>query len=65
MGVSSLISPIAFEGRFTDFDQWALLFITVVLTAFLLFGHSISKIKSVFLPLFYVFYVGLGYYFFN
>jgi cation:H+ antiporter len=65
LGVSSFISPIAFEGRFADFDQWALLFITVILTAFLLFGHSISKMKSVFLLLFYVFYVGLGYYLFN
>ncbi|MBA6353496.1 MULTISPECIES: calcium/sodium antiporter [unclassified Colwellia] len=65
LGVSSLISPISFQGRFAEFDQWALLFITLVLTVFLLFGHSIGKLKAIFLLLFYVAYVSLGYLYFN
>lgn len=65
LGVSSLISPIPFDGRFVIFDQWALLLITVVLALFLLFGHSISKTKGMFLLFFYVVYVALGYYYFN
>jgi Ca2+/Na+ antiporter len=34
VGVFSLISPIAFKGRLSNFDQWALLSITVILTTF-------------------------------
>lgn len=65
LGISSLISPIPFEGRFSDFDQWALLLISLLLVLFLLLGHSISKAKSIFLLLFYVAYVVLGYAYFN
>ena len=65
LGVSSIISPIPFDGRFADFDQWVLLLITVILTLFLLFGHSISKVKSTFLLLFYIAYVALGYIYFG
>lgn len=65
LGVSSLISPIPLDGRFEVFDQWALLFITLVLTFFLLFSHSISKVKSTFLLLFYITYIAVGYVYFN
>jgi Ca2+/Na+ antiporter len=34
VGVFSLISPIAFKGQLSNFDQWALLSITVILTTF-------------------------------
>lgn len=49
LGVSSLISPISFTGRFVSFDQWILLFISLVLTLFLLFSHTITRIKATFL----------------
>jgi len=42
LGISSLITPISFNGRFSAFDQWALLAITLILTLYLLFGRSIS-----------------------
>lgn len=65
LGISSLISPIPFAGRFTMFDQWALLIISLVLTLFLMFSHSISKIKSLLLLIFYMVYIALGYIYFN
>ena len=49
MGVTALISPIPFEGRFTDFDQWALLLITLVLVFYILRGGAIGRGKSLFL----------------
>ena len=65
LGVSALISPIPFSGRFAVYDQWALLIITLVLTLFLVFGHAIGKIKSMLLLVFYIVYIALGYIYFN
>ncbi len=65
VGISSLITPLPFNGRFVIFDQWILLFITLVLTLFVLFSHLISKIKSLFLLSFYFAYVACGYIYFN
>lgn len=65
LGISSLISPISFTGRFATFDQWALLIISLVLTLFILFSHSIGRLKSTFFLCFYIAYVGLGYSYFN
>lgn len=61
LGVSSLISPIPFDGRFAAFDQWALLAVTLMLALFLLFGHAIGKLKSILLLLFYMAYITVGY----
>ena len=65
LGVSSLISPITFTGRFANFDQWTLLFISLVLTLYLLFSHTITRSKSTFLLGLYIVYVALGYYYFK
>jgi len=65
LGISSLISPIPFVGRFTMFDQWALLIMTLGLTMFLLFSHSISKFKSMLLLIFYIIYIASSYIYFN
>ncbi len=65
LGISALISPMPFTGRFALFDQWALLIISLILTLFLMFGHSISKIKSMLLLVFYIVYIALGYIYFN
>ncbi|MBU2891805.1 calcium/sodium antiporter [Colwellia sp. D2M02] len=65
LGVSSLISPISFDGRFASFDQWALLLITLVLTLFLLFSHTVSRLKAISLLSFYVIYIIVGYLYFT
>ena len=65
LGVSSLVSPIPFVGRFTSFDQWALLIISLMLALFLLLSHVIGRIKSIFILGFYIAYVTLGYSYYN
>jgi cation:H+ antiporter len=64
LGISSLISPIGLAGRFVYFDQWVLLFITVVFTLFLILGRSIGRVQSALLLTLYLLYLAFGYLYF-
>ena len=64
LGISSLISPIGLAGRFVYFDQWVLLFITVIFTLFLMLGRSIGRVQSALLLTLYLLYLAFGYLYF-
>lgn len=57
LGVSSMITPLPFEGRLLEIDQFVMLAATLGLLMFLYFGLRLSRLKGFILLAGYVIYI--------